>query len=194
MMKATAFCLAVLVGCFASSAARADLIPPWSYATASSPSAIFANGSAGPVVINEGHAGVGRGDILAATFQVFSNAGTTEKITPTPFTETIFLRSGDRIAEATFDFLLTGMISPNGTYLAVVPQGPTIQRVHLNHTFFDITPDPYHMPAHYQGEVGGWLTFTVNVHHNPEPSSLLLAGIGLPMLAGFLRRRARPAA
>jgi hypothetical protein len=193
MMRSAVFCLSSVLLGLAAPAARADFLPPvWTYATASNPSVIAPDGSTGPAVVIQGHAGLGGSDIIAATFRTFSNDGAATNIGPTPFTETIFLRSGGHTAQATFDFLLSGSISSSAAYLAVVPTGKTTQTVHLNQFFFDITVDPFHTPANPQ-PLGGWQSFTVHTHHNPEPASLLLAGIGVPVVAVFLRRRSRPA-
>jgi hypothetical protein len=154
---------------------------------------LSSNGPAGPAIVIQSYAGSGSEKIMAASFNTFSDSQAAASTGMIPFTETVFIRSGSQEGHASFDFLLTGSISASAAYLGVIPTGATSHRLHLNHYYFDITVDPFHTPAEPR-PLGGWLTFDVKVHPNPEPSSLLLAGIGLPALGMVLRRRRRKAA
>jgi hypothetical protein len=189
MMRASVFGLAVAVFGLAPVATQAEFLEPaWTYTTGSNPSVITPNGPTGPSIVIQGHTAPGTEDIVAATFRTFSNSTTPTTITPTPFTETIFITAAGHTEKATFNFLLTGSISASAAYLGIVPTGATKDSVHLDHAYFDITVNPFRTPAS-PNPLGGWLSFDIKVHPNPEPSALLLAGIGT--LAVLARRRRR---
>jgi len=196
MIRRSIWWYAVIVVGIAGAPVRAErLAPTWNYVTGSDPSVLHPNGPGGPSVVILGQDGVvgpaANTDIVAATLHTFSNDASAAAVTPKSFDETLFIHAGGQSTSVTFSFLLSGSISSNSSDLLVTPLGPTKQTVHLDHSYFDITANPYHkMP---KGAVSdGYLSFRVHVHPNPEPSSLLLAGIGVPALA-WLRRRRRTA-
>jgi hypothetical protein len=189
MMRASVICLAVAVVGLAPVAAHADrLEPAWTFTTGSNPGVVGPSSPGGPSIVIQGHSGEGTPDIVAATFHTFSNSPTPTNISPTPFSEALFITADGHTEKATFDFLLTGSISSTAAYLGVVPTGRTTETVHLDHHYFDITVNPFQTPGK-PSDLGGWLTFEVKVHPNPEPSTLVLASIGLALLA---RRRRQP--
>jgi hypothetical protein len=183
---------------WAASPGRAEPISPavWTYLAVSSNPVIPLGGMPGATAVLQGHDGVhfGNGSIVATTIFTFNNSSPASAApsTPTTFTETLFFRdvASGEVGSASFNFSLNGTMTPQGSFLSVLPQGPTSERLHLGHYFYDVSADPMQASNRDHGDVAGWITFDVRVQHNPEPSTLILAGLGLPAL-GLLRRARR---
>jgi hypothetical protein len=162
----------------------------WSFATATSP-----NGGTDSAVTFMGNAGTryGSNDILAATVLSFNNFSQPVVLDPSTVHETIYIRDdkSGQSGSATFDFMLYGALSSKAAWLSLIPQGATTQTLHLGSYYYTISVDPFRTPAD-PGLVAGWLLFDVTVRHNPEPASLLLAGLGASLL-GVARWRKRKA-
>jgi hypothetical protein len=187
--------MAVLGGlCGWAAPVRADLInsASWTFATASNSPVVSAADGSGAAVLLQGGSGFkfGTGEILGARMFTFDSSTTPSSVGPTDFTETVFIRdsASGETGSATFDFTLSGTVTSQRSYLSIVPDGPTSQRLHLGHYFYDISPDSFQAPPH-AGYVDGRLLFHVKVQHNPEPATLILAGLGLPAALLFRRRR-----
>jgi hypothetical protein len=191
MRSASVFVLAAAVGLAAtSSPARGDALAPWSYTTTSSTNTFGPSNATVMEVGNHGHT-IGSHDITGATFYSVGTSSTPVVLTPTDFTETVWItdRASKQSAPVTFDLTLSGSVSQTGSWLAVTPDGPTTQTVHLGHYYYTVTVEPFQAPAD-ASPYGGRLVFDVQVQHNPEPSSLILAAVGLPLL-GIARWRKR---
>jgi hypothetical protein len=209
-MKRAFVVLAVAAGWWGATPLRADPITPavWTFTSAPSAGVITAGGSAlpppptpaadaGASVVLEGKNSLHVGSAMPTgiNFYTFNNTSSAFSVTPTGFSDTVFLRDleSGQSGSATFNFQLGGLVGPHAAYLSVVPTGPTTQQLHLGHFFYTITAQPFQAPLH-ANPYGGWLDFHVRVRHNPEPSTLLLAGLGLPAFAWARRRRRRAAA
>jgi hypothetical protein len=191
MRSASVFVLATAVGLVAASPpARADALAPWSYTTTSS---TYTFGPSNATVLEVGNHGnpTGSRDVTGATFYSVGTSSTPVVLTPTDFTETVWItdRASHQTAPVTFDLTLSGSVSQTGSWLAVTPDGSTTQTVHLGHYYYTVTLEPFQAPAD-ASPYGGRLVFDVRVQHNPEPSSLVLAAVGLPLL-GIARWRKR---
>jgi hypothetical protein len=102
--------------------------------------------------------------------------------------ETITIRdtASGQTGSATFTFKVLGELSAVGSFLTLVPSGPTSEVLHLGHYFYTVSEDPYmQVPGDLFPPIGagpivdGQLRFNVRVQHNPEPSALLLGGLGM---------------
>jgi hypothetical protein len=191
-----ALALAGMWSLAAAGPARADRTVPglgerWSYATSGTP------GDAGaPAVVFIGEQGTrfGSHQILAATVLSFNNFSQPVVLDPNTVHETIFIRDGTsgETGSATFDFQMSGRLSSSAAWLAMVPQGPTSHTLHLGQYYYTISADPFRPPED-ASRLAGRLFFDVAVRHNPEPSSLILAGLGLSLVGARVRRRRRTA-
>jgi hypothetical protein len=162
----------------------------WNYAVASTPSSIQPS-EASVVATGQHGMEVGSANVIGSNLWTFTNSSTPTQIGPTDVKETVFIRddASGQSGSLTFNTTLTGMVSKDGAWLGVVPNGPTTQQLHLGHYFYTVTIDPFQAPAD-PSSFGGHVAFDIKVHHNPEPSSLILAGLGLSF-AGFVHRRQR---
>jgi hypothetical protein len=194
-MKRAFLIIVVLAGFCGPSAVRADrIVPPiWTFSSAPSTGLVPPASDPGPSVVLQGnsHLRVGNGTITGADFFTYDNSSQATAITPTAFSDTLLIRdlASGETGSATFNFQLSGSVSSKAAYLSVVPTGPTTQQVHIGHYIYTITTDPFQAPQN-PNPYGGWLDFHVRVRHNPEPSTLLLAGLGLPVV-GWARWRRR---
>ncbi len=174
--------------------ARAAPLEPWAYASTSSSSSF---GSSGATVVEVGNHGYGLGsaDVIAGSFYTYGSSSTPVALTPTSFTETLWLtdRASHESASVSFNLTLSGSVSASGSWLGVTPDGATTQSVHLGHYYYTVSLEPFQTPPD-ASTFGGRLVFDVKVQHNPEPSSLLLAAVGLPLLGAARWRRRRRAA
>jgi hypothetical protein len=92
----------------------------------------------------------------------------------------------------TFSGDITGTFSPQNAGLTVRITSPLSQTLHLGHHLFTVTIDQITQPG-LPGDPPGSISAHVTVKHNPEPSSLVLAALGVPGLGltFWRRRRAR---
>ncbi len=88
-----------------------------------------------------------------------------------------------------FNGWLNGDVWNNGTTLSPTFTGSLIKSVDINHHVYTVQFAGFNTPG--GNDTHGSFNFTVTVAHNPEPSSLVLAGIGVPLLGLTLRRRRR---
>jgi hypothetical protein len=176
--------------------ARAAPLPSWAFTSTSSASSF---GPSDATVLEVGNHGNprGSGDITGGSFYTFGTSNTPVALKPTSFTETVWItdRASNESAPVKFDLTLSGSVSSSGSWLGVTPDGATSQTVHLGHYYYTVNLEPFQAPED-AGGFGGRVVFDVTVRHNPEPSSLVLAGAGLPLLglARWHRRRRAAAA
>jgi hypothetical protein len=189
-----------------SASARADFIP-WSSASAVAPSWSYA-ASPNPKIIAADHNGTGgialtkssltqeRGNhrIILTTLTPFSSAvsSTPDHITRRAYHLTLFLKdnASRQSTNLIFTGIFNGTLSAGGANLSNIFTGRKTQQVHLGHFWYTVTIGPYQAPV---GNQVGSISAQVSVRHNPEPPSLVLAGLGLGGLAlvGFRKRRHR---
>ncbi len=94
-------------------------------------------------------------------------------------------------AAVTFEGVLNGTVSASGTSLRNTFVGQTEYTFNLDHHIYDISVGNFKAPgAPGSGDLGS-IAVDVSVHHNPEPSALVLAALGLPALGFFRRGRGR---
>jgi hypothetical protein len=191
--------VALLVG----SAARADRIG-WTESWAASPTFLVADakGPSGYLQLDAGgglpQAWFGPKRIVAATLRTFSPS---DSLHPAHFTDRPFslvLSVQDWASRArgslTFSGLLDGTVSFARSHIRVHWTSPTTQRLHLGHHLYTATIR-YSSHAGSPWDGTGLFTARVRVHHNPEPTSLVLAALAAPALGLTLwRRRAARAA
>jgi hypothetical protein len=206
MRKLTILRLSVvaLLLSFAPSA-RADQIS-WSYSFTESSTAIQSNGAitastspSGEIMITPLQGTLTgtlptSATITAANLTALSSASVKS---PAQFSDAEYtlimkltdLSSGLTVA-VTFEGVLNGTVSASGTSLSNSFIGPTSFSYNLNHHIYDISIGNFQAPgAPGSGDLGS-IAVDVTVHHNPEPSSLILGALGLPAV-GLLRRRRR---
>jgi hypothetical protein len=87
----------------------------------------------------------------------------------------------------TFRGWLNGNVWDGGSTLSPTIRGSLIRTVDINHHLYTVQLTSFSSPT---GNLQpGFFHFNVTVAHNPEPSSLVLAGIGVPLLGGVTWRR-----
>jgi hypothetical protein len=91
-------------------------------------------------------------------------------------------------ATVTFEGVLNGTVSASGTSLKNTFLGQTEYAFDLNHHVYDISIGDFRAPGAHGSDDLGSISVEVSLHHNPEPSSLVLGALALPALA-YLRRR-----
>jgi hypothetical protein len=193
--------LALALFTLAAPTARADQIS-WSYGFAQSTDTVFANASSGDggrVVMSPLSGSVTSSIPTAATItavnlQAFSGASA---IDPSRFKDaeyTLIMRftdlSSGLTAAVTFEGILNGTVSASGASLHNTFVGQTQYSFNLNHHIYDISIGDFKAPGGPGSGDLGSITVDVSIHHNPEPSALVLGALGLPGLA-WLRRRKR---
>jgi hypothetical protein len=194
------FVLAMAVTCSALAAgpAWADPSPApeavWNYTASATPGSDQVGGSSGPTIVLQGvhYSTIGSQDIVGTNVFTYTNSNTPITISPTDVKETIYLRdrASGETGSVTFDFTMSGTVSSTAANLVLVPNGPTTAApLHLGHYFYTVSVDSFAPPAE-PGPFAGRLFFDVQVQHNPEPSSVVLASLGLG-LVGMARWRKR---
>jgi hypothetical protein len=86
-----------------------------------------------------------------------------------------------------FGGVLNGNLWNNGSTLTPTFFSPLSQTVNIDHHLYTVRFAGYTPPS-LNGQPGKFV-FDVTVRHNPEPASLVLAGIGAPLFGLILRRR-----
>jgi len=88
-----------------------------------------------------------------------------------------------------FGGALNGNLWNNGSTLSPTFSGPLSKTLDIDHHLFTVTFASFTPPAGLDHP--GQFVFDVKVNHNPEPSTLVLAGIGAPLFGLVLRRRSK---
>jgi hypothetical protein len=183
----------------ARSPARADLIG-WSYDWSYSAGNVKANGDPddrGHIQLRADgpHHVVGSSDIAAVNLQTFSGAKPTDPahFKDAPYSLILFIRDDQShlLGAVTFTGEFNGTLSKSSASIHNTFTSPLTQTLHLGHYIYDITLEAFSPPGIPSSKALGTITAHVNVHHNPEPSGLVLAAAGLPVAALALRRRRR---
>lgn len=201
------------------SAARADLLT-WGFNWSGNPASVGADpGGTGGIFLLDPQPGQGQGSMhLAGTqLEVFSSApaGTLDHFTNRPYTDSITITDNASHTSGTLTFtgLFNGTLSPSQANITNTFTGKTIQTLLLGGHLYTVHLDQYIPPTPTSaGAFGADITVTTNSggggsggggggggsggggHHAPEPSSLILAGLGLASFGvGYWRRAKRMA-
>jgi hypothetical protein len=194
---------------FAGTNARADFIP-WKYNWERSPVAISADapGSGGVSLTNEPEKeATGSSDIVATNLKVFSSAPAEDPdqlITGGQYTLTLKLTDAEsgEFATLSWNGKLTGTFSKESSNLnnAFDPSTPLTRTVTLGDNDYTVTMGPYSPPgppsASNAGSIGAHVDVNATpipgpVEEVPEPSTLLLSGLGLSILGAARWRQRR---
>jgi hypothetical protein len=196
----TAVALALLLP---AAAARADLIE-WSEHWVPSPTTLKVNaaGTSGLLLTGGGTPLIsGSSTVVAANLQTFSAAPANHPVVfnDAPFALLFFVhdKQNNLDGAVTFSGFFDGRLSAHSAAIRYVLTSERTQTLHLGHDVFKVTLSSYTPPGPPGSTSQGGFTAFVRVSHNPEPASLVLAALAVP-LAGLpllrRRRRARAAA
>jgi hypothetical protein len=187
--------LALVALLMPSAALRASPIV-WSYDWSFSTHQVNSDGGAsrGHIVLkpSSGNHLVGSSDIIAVNLRTFSTASPSDPshFTNRPFSLDLVVR--DDASGKFHDFHFTGefegTLSRTSADLHIKWTSPRTRSFDLNHRIFTVKIDSFVAPGAPDSGGIGAIGAHVSVHHNPEPGSLVLAGLGLSLL-GLRSRR-----
>jgi hypothetical protein len=198
--------LAAVLG--AAPAAQADLIA-WSYNWEPSTMSLAGDGGSGKITLTDQPAknASGNSDTVATNLRVFSSAPRTSPDTFTHAAYSLNLTLTDLASHQSGRVIFTGFfngtVSASSSNLANTFTGPTMQQLHLGNDIYTVTIDKYSPPGPpgvvNSGSISAHIDSNLQVdppppvHSAPEPSSLLLAGLGVSGLClGWRRLRQVP--
>jgi hypothetical protein len=125
----------------------------------------------------------GTADILLTVINPFSAAlpSHPDRVSNRAYKLTLVVRDdGSGVStKLTFAGAFNGTFSPAEVHLGNTFTGAKTQKVHLGHFWYTVSIGPYVAPT---AATVGTISAHVSVQHNPEPPSLLLAGLGLSAL------------
>jgi hypothetical protein len=204
MNRAAVFCLAA--ACFlGASPARASQIDSsninWGYRFSASPAltpigtgadrgVVFLTGSGAS---NQMQSAPYAATPISTSVWTLSNASSDspQQVAGAPFA--LVLNIHDKASGITGAVTFTGDLNGNlwksGSTLQPTFNSPLTESLHLGHDIYDVSFKSFTPPSG-NGSPGQFV-FNVTAHHNPEPSSLVLAAIGAPLFSLALRRRRR---
>jgi hypothetical protein len=177
---------ALLCLLFSGVAARAAYIP-WTYSWSRSPLVIPADnhGTGGVAFTSQlaKHAS-GTTDVVASNLVLFSTAPASrpDRITRKSYALTLSVRDDTAHASGklTFGGTLNGTLWAGGGSVTNSFTTPKVQKIHLGHYWYTVAVGPFVAPTDLRA---GRIDAHVAVEHNPEPSGLVLGGLGLAVLA-----------
>jgi hypothetical protein len=180
--------------------ARADLIH-WSYNWSASPTNIHADapGTGYITLTDEKPLQVaGDSDIVATNLQVHSTAtsASPDVFTNKPYTLTLNLtdQASNQSSSLVFTGTLFGTATADSSDIGNTFTGMTTQKVVLGNNLYTVTINNYAPPGPpgsiNSGSIGAHAVVTVQqvIHTLPEPSSLVLCGLGGVVLLVYLGR------
>ncbi len=183
------------------SVAQADLVH-WSYSWSRSPSEVLANapGTSYVSLTSEPVQNVvGDSDIVSTNLRTVSNApdGTPDHFTNKAYVLTLTLtdQASGQTGNISFSGVLNGTVSAHSANIANTFNNPTMQSIVLGNYKYTVTL-PYYTPpgppsSTNAGSISAHVMVTGELINSlPEPSSLLLAGLGV-ILVGLASWRDR---
>jgi hypothetical protein len=201
------YLVGVAFAVFSATSAHADFIN-WTYSWTHTPTVIAADtgGTGGVTLTNhQGGTGSGNSDVVATDITTFSSATVNA---PDHFTNrnySLILDLTDTASHQsgmlTFNGALNGTLSVTSANIKNTFLGPLTQHLNLGGNLYTITIGPYAAPGIPDATQTGSISAHVSVlpessvggasgggspppsHGAPEPSTLLLAGLGLSALA-----------
>ena len=191
------------LACVLSSAggARADLIP-WTYNWAPGPTVVTSDTGAGRLVLSNeplGHA-IGDTDVVATNIKAFSTASPTapDVFTNRPYALNLTLRDTASGASGTLTFTgeFSGTLTSGSANITNTFTGALTQQIALGDNVYVVTIGNYAPPAPpgaiNAGAISAFAQVSVDpASAAPEPSSCVLACLGLVSAAGAFWRRRR---
>jgi hypothetical protein len=122
-------------------------------------------------------------NVIASTLVLFSSAPQNhpDRLSKVPYALTLTIRddTSHRSGSMTFHGLLSGTFWAGGASISNTFLSPKIQAIHLGHYWYTVTMGPFIAPTVSQV---GYVEAHIGVRHNPEPSSVVLWGLGLAVL------------
>ncbi len=190
----------VLVALLGGSA-RADQVVPWSYSWDATPSVLTADPpGTGTITLtpNPGTSMQNTDDVLAALVSAASAApaGRPDHFTAQKFTLSLNLE--DLASQATHTFAFTQQLDGTLSSYTVKALTPLTQSFTLGKSLYTVALDPLPplTPSPAGQTCGNGVHAEVSVEppaaHNPEPTTLVLAALGMAGGGLFLRRMRRP--
>jgi hypothetical protein len=180
----------------------------WSYDWSRTPAVVLA-GTGGVTLTNEpGASAAGSSDIVATNLKVFSSAdaATPDHLSPTPYTLTMVLTDSASHASTTLNFagMLSGTFSLGSAHIANSFVGPTSATVVLGGNTYSVSMGSYSPPGPPSGSNSGSISAHVDVvagtngggghvSGTPEPSTMVLGGLGLGFMGLVSWRKRRRA-
>ncbi len=183
-------------------AARAEFIP-WKYNWARSPSVVNADApGTGFITLTDEtlKSAAGDSDIVATNIKVVSTApvNNPDVYTNASYTLTLFLLDVESNLSGTMAFtgLFNGTASSLSASISNTVTGDTTQELVLGSNRYTVTIGPFTPPGPPGSDNAGAVSATAQVsveaiHKTPEPSTLVLAAVGLPFAGCALWRRRR---
>jgi hypothetical protein len=200
MNRAAAFCLAAACFLSAGAAARASQIS-WSYHFVSDGhpvNFVHSNKAFGIVGLPGNgsgslHTNAGATTDISTKIWSFSTASAShpQSVVNLPFAVNLKItdNASGVSAYVSFSGALNGNIWNHGSTLHPTFSSPRTESVDINHHLFTVSFESF-TPPEGAGHPGKF-TFDVKAQHNPEPSTLVLAALGVPFFGLTLRRRYR---
>lgn len=181
---------------------------PWSF-RAPANEAYFPTGATGGVTFPNLGFQAGGADITAARVATWSIAAadSPDRVSGLAYQFALEVRDdlSGNTAKLTFHGLLSGSYWRTGSDLTNAFTGATLQEVELGGNRFAVALTGFDAPTGYGDEFAGRITAGVRVgdavkdgggvlgpNATPEPTTLLLAAVGLPLVGLVTRRRCRP--
>jgi hypothetical protein len=199
-MRTTTLCGAALIVLLTGAAsARAGLVH-WSYDWSSSPGQVFSDGAGTSKITlsdEKRRSVVGDSDVVATNLRTYSTAPDSN---PDHFTNKAYHLSlaildiqSNSQGTITFSGLFNGTVSAHSANIKNTLTTPTSQSVILGNYRYTAHMDFFAPPGppgvNNAGSISAHVAIDVDlIHHMPEPSSLLLAGLGVVLL-GLARNR-----
>jgi hypothetical protein len=179
----------------AAAVARADLVP-WSYNwTPGAPAVLDDTADGGKITMTNEPTGkaVGSSDIVATNLKTYSKAdpASPDQFTNKGYSLVLALTDNDshQAGTLTFTGVFNGTISAQNSNITNTFTGPATQKLLLGHHLYTVTIGQFTPPAPPGSVNSGSISATAQVSVNPvpvsqtpEPSGVVLAGLGLSCL------------
>jgi hypothetical protein len=206
MKRLSLFSSAALVALLAVAPARAGLVA-WSYNGARTPVSIPADspGTGGVFLTDEPmKSAVGSSDIVLTNIHVLSSASADAPdmlMTGGQYTLqlTITDTASGKTGILTWNGKLSGSFSASSANLTNAILSPVVQMLTLGSNVYTVTVGPYSPPGPPTASNVGSIAAHVDISgstvqgNSPEPSTMVLSGLGLSLLGGMAWRRRRSA-